>query len=373
MDKERLSVVALNSVSSLTPKKIISLIDYFGSAENVLSADAKEFQTVFEMPEKIVSEIKKVSDLSFAEREIDLAEKNNIKIVTYKDETYPEQLKNICDYPPVLYIKGNYDNKKDHVSVSIVGSRRATNYGKTVTDNFCKYFAQNSITTVSGLAGGIDTQAHVSTLKNSGKTVAVLGNGLLYYYPAENRKLQEQIYEKGAVISEFALNQRPDKINFPRRNRIVAALSLATVVVEAAIKSGSLITADLACDYGKDVFAVPGPVFSKYSQGTNNLIKSGAYIALTPQDVCEQNVFLYDTVKKIKKKKAAKNINSVFKGDKSSINVLKMIQSSINGLSLDEISAKTNIPVSQLSVILLELELSGYIKSVPGQIYIRMS
>lgn len=371
MDKEKLSVVALNSVIGLTPKKIINLINVFGSAENVLHADVNELKTKFVLTDKVVSEIKKVSDLKFAEQEAELAEKNNIKIVTYTDNNYPETLKNISDYPPVLYIKGSYDNKKDLISVSIVGSRRATNYGKVVTDGFCKYFAQNSITTISGLASGIDTQTHISTLNNFGKTVAVLGNGLLECYPSENRKLQEKICEHGAVISEFCLKQRPDKMTFPRRNRIVAALSLTTIVVEAAVKSGSLITAELACEYGKDVFAVPGPIFSKYSQGSNNLIKQGAFVALNPEDIIEQVTLLNDWVKK-KNEKRKQNIEKELPLiSQSSINILKMIQSSTVGISLDEISLKTNMDISTVSEILLDLELNGLIKSMPGQIYIR--
>ena len=289
--------------------------------------------------------------------------------MTYIDDDYPSQLKTMCDYPPILYIKGKID-KNDINSISIVGSRRATNYGKIVTEQFCKYFAQQEITTVSGLANGIDTQVHISTIQSSGKTIAVVGNGLLECYPAGNRKLQEDISNNGAIISEFNLHQRALPINFPRRNRIIAALSQATIVVEAAIKSGSLITAELACEYGKDVFAVPGQIYSKYSQGPNSLIKQGAFIALNPKDIIEQNSILGNYVlkrKKTKNKTVKKDTSSM---SASSINILKMIKSSFDGISLDEISLKANIAVSELSTILLDLELNGFIKSMPGQIYV---
>ena len=370
MDNEKLSIVALNTVVDLIPKKIISLINYFGSASNVLSADIKELKSIEFISDKVAKTIKDISNLESANKELLLAEQNNIKILTYLDEDYPCQLKNIYDFPPVIYIKGKFD-KDDKLSVSVVGSRRSTNYGVIVTEKFCKYFAQNSITTISGLARGIDTQAHSSTLKNLGRTVAILGNGLLECYPAENRKLQDEIAEKGAVISEFPLTRMALPVNFPRRNRIVAAFSLATIVIEAAEKSGSLITAELACEYGKDVFAVPGPIFSKYSQGPNSLIKQGAFVALKPEDIVEQVNLLSDFVKKKAKKRKKEIEKDLPLISQSSINILKMIQSSTVGISLDEISLKSNVNVSEVSTILLDLELKGLIKAMPGQIYVR--
>ena len=370
MNKEQLSLVALNMIIELIPKKMISLIDYFGSAENVFKGDKEEIKRVAMVTDQTAEIVKNFADLRVAESELALAEKNNIKIVTYLDENYPKPLKNIYDYPSVLYIKGNY-SEQDEYSVSVVGSRRPTNYGKIVTDKFCKHFVECGLTTISGLASGIDTQTHVSTLENGGKTIAVLGNGLLDVYPKENKKLQETISEKGAVISEFPLRQRPDKINFPRRNRIVAALSKATLVVEAAIKSGSLITADLAAEFGKDVFAVPGPIYARYSEGPNSLIKNGAYVALKPEDIIEQTFSLFDFVKETKKQEI-KEKKVLLSGDKKSIAVLKILKDSVMGLSLDEISARTEISVSDLSSILLELELNELIKEMPGQVYIKI-
>ncbi|MBQ3834304.1 MAG: DNA-processing protein DprA [Elusimicrobia bacterium] len=370
MNNEQLSLVALNMIIELIPKKMISLIDYFGSAENVFKGDKEDIKRIAQVTDQTAETIKNFSDLKCAEEEIKLAEKNNIKVVTYKDEEYPEPLKDICDYPSVLYIKGNY-SKQDEFSVSIVGSRRPTNYGRIVTDKFCKHFVGCGLTTISGLASGIDTQTHISTLDNGGKTIAVLGNGLLDCYPKENKKLQETIYEKGAVISEFPLRQRPDKINFPRRNRIVAALSKATLVVEAALKSGSLITAELAAEYGKDVFAVPGPIYARYSEGPNSLIKNGAFTALKPEDIIEQTFSLFDFVKTVKKNEKENKLKLV-SDDKNSLAVLKILKTSITGLSLDQISASTGISVSDLSSILLQLELDGFIKEMPGQVYIKI-
>ena len=370
MNERQLAIIALNLIIELIPKKIISLTEYFGSAENIFTADKKEIKNIAGIADEAAENIKKSADFKAAEREAKLAEENGIKIITYLDDDYPEPLKSIVDYPPVIYMKGNYD-KQDKYSVSVVGSRHPTNYGRLVTSKFCKYFAENNITTISGLASGIDTQTHVSTLENGGKTIAVLGNGLLDYYPKENKKLQNEIYQKGAVISEFPLHQRPDKINFPRRNRIVAALSKATLVTEAALKSGSLITADLAAEYGKDVFAVPGPLYAKYSEGPNSLIKNGAFVALKPEDISEQSFSMFDFMADMRKQRNKKKEKKL-SDNKDGLKVLKIIKSSFNGVSLDEISAAAEIPVADLSSVLLELELDGFIKEMPGQTYINV-
>jgi len=300
-----------------------------------------------------------------------LAKQHDIDIITYTDDNYPAQLSDIPDFPPVLYMKGKL-HKSDKIAVSVVGARRATNYGISVTSNFCKYFAQNDICVISGLASGIDSQAHKATLENKGRTIAVLGNGLLENYPPENKKLQEKVATEGVLISEYSLFQRPDKMLFPRRNRIIAGLSMATIVIEAAQKSGSLITAELACEYGRDVFAVPGPIFSKYSQGPNGLIKNGSFIALTPQDIVEQISNLAVWVKERKKQKQLtfKNLNDI--SDSRSTEILKIINEAQNGVSIDKISQITKTEISDLAMTLMNLELKGLVKVMPGQVYIRV-
>ncbi|MDD3052915.1 MAG: DNA-processing protein DprA [Endomicrobiaceae bacterium] len=372
MDKEKLAIIKLNMVAELGPKKIVALSNYFGSAYNVLFASLKDLQMVDKITEKIALSIKHTVDSNIIDKEISLAKENGIDIFVYTEENYPLPLKDIYDFPPVLYVKGNI-KKNDSVSVAVVGSRMPTNYGRAVTSTFCKYFAENEITVISGLARGIDTEAHQSILKYNGRTIAVLGNGLLEYYPKENKKLQDKISQNCAVISEFPLQQRPDKQHFPRRNRIIAGLSMATVVVEATASSGAIITAELATEYGRDVFAVPGPIFSAYSKGPNNLIKNGSLIALEPQDVVNEIQLLSTWVSKKKKQKKLKTENMSNIKDKNSINILKMIESSINGISTDELSEYFEIDIPELSTILVELELNGFIKAMPGQIYIRNS
>ncbi|MFA7074766.1 MAG: DNA-processing protein DprA [Endomicrobiaceae bacterium] len=369
MNKEKLSVIALNMVAELGPKKITALIDFFDGAYNVLNASLKDLRSVDKITEKIALGIKRAADSNAAEKEICLAKDNGIDILVYTDNNYPSQLKDIYDFPPVIYVKGEII-KNDALSIGVVGSRMPTNYGRTVTSSFCRYFAENEITVISGLARGIDTEAHKAALKYGGRTVAVLGNGLMEYYPKENMKLQEEISASSAVVSEFPLTQRPDKYHFPRRNRIIAGLSIGTLVVEAAASSGAIITAELAVEYGRDVFAVPGPIFSAYSKGPNNLIKNGSLMALEPQDIVNEINSLSQWVNKKKKNKKINigNISDI--KDKNSINVLKMVKSFANGISADELSECLKIDIPELSTVLIELELNGLIKSMPGQIYI---
>jgi len=369
MNKEKLSIITLNMVPELGPKKITSLINFFDGAYNVLNAGLKDLQSAEKITGKIAESIKKAADSNIAEKEISLAKDNGIEIFVYTEDNYPLHLKDIYDFPPVLYVKGKII-KNDALSVGVVGSRMPTNYGRTVTSSFCRYFAENEISVISGLARGIDTEAHQTALKYGGRTIAVLGNGLLEYYPKENMKLQDKISINSAVISEFPLKQRPDKYHFPRRNRIIAGLSMATLVVEAAASSGAVITAELAAEYGRDVFAVPGPIFSAYSKGPNNLIKNGSLIALEPQDIVNEIYSLSKWVNKRKQQKKLKNESMSDIKDKNSINILKMIKSSVNGISADELSETLEINVPELSSILIDLELNGFIKAMPGQIYI---
>ena len=371
MNKEKEAIIILNLNIELTPKRIISLINFFGSAVNVLNATISELTKVYGIPEKIAVSIQKTAQSNKLEKELRLAKENGIDIITYKDDSYPEQLSDIPDFPPVLYMKGKL-HKSDKIAISIVGARRATNYGFSVTSNFCKYFAENDICVISGLASGIDSQAHKATLENNGRTIAILGNGLLECYPPENKKLQEKIATNGVLISEYSLFQRPDKLLFPRRNRIIAGLSMATIVIEAAEKSGSLITAELACEYGRDVFAVPGSIFSKYSQGPNLLIKNGSFIALKPDDVVAaiSKLTLWVSQRnKNKKNLTIKAVNDIT--NRQDLKVLQIINEAQNGISIDKISLVTKREVTDLAMTLMDFELKGLVKVMPGQVYIR--
>lgn len=212
-------------------------------------------------------------------------QKQKINMITINDKKYPHKLKNIYDPPIVLYIKGNMDILNNN-SLAIIGSRSCSEYGKKIATNFSYNISKNNINIISGLARGIDTYAHKGTICAKGKTIAVIGSGIDLIYPAENTKLANEIIKQGgAVISEYIIGTKPDKINFPARNRIISGLSDGVLVVEASKKSGANITVDFALEQGKNVYAVPGNIYSYVSSGTNELIKQGATLVTTEQDI----------------------------------------------------------------------------------------
>ncbi|BAV59215.1 DNA-processing protein DprA [Candidatus Endomicrobiellum trichonymphae] len=362
MNERELSLFKLLSATDIGAIRFFRLLDKFGDTELILKASKRDLMSVEGIGQAIADTIFNSSDSGKAEKELETAIKNNIKITFYYNSDYPKPLRDFADKPLILYIKGNI-LEKDFDSISIVGSRRISNYGKTVTSEFASYFAKKGITIVSGLARGVDSQAHITALENKSRTIAVLGNGLLVNYPPENAKLQEKISQCGAVISELQLRKQPDRGTFPRRNRIIAGFSRATLLTEAALKSGALITARFCAEYGKDVFAVPGSIYSSISKGTNELIQNGAFIALGPHDMADQ-------LKWTSKDKISKT-NKLPSLDKLELEVLSLIENDSAGLPPDLIAQKLNIGISEIAPVLLKLEINGLIKTTPGQIYVR--
>ena len=236
--------------------------------------------------EEALFSILKPSNSEEIDREIERAERDGVFLIPIGDERYPDILMEINDPPPLLYVKGKVDILKSF-SIAIVGSRRATSYGKMVAKQLARELARIDITIISGLAYGIDSAAHSGAL-NVGNTVAVLGNGIDIVYPSSNKRLFNEIVKNGCLVSEFPFGTRPQKWTFPKRNRIIVGLSRGVVVVEAAKKSGSLITARLALEEGREVFAVPGNIFSSTSEGTNNLIKNGAKCVTSFEDILDE-------------------------------------------------------------------------------------
>ena len=297
-------------------------------------------------------------DFQFATAEIKKAKKLNVKIVTINDTCYPFLLKEITNPPLVLYMKGKVPSS-DRYMISIVGSRKCTKYGQTVAQKFAVSFAQVGITVVSGLALGIDSAAHSGAINAGGKTIAVIGSGLDRIYPMSNKHLAKKICGGyGAVISEFPFGTEPRPFNFPFRNRIISGLSYATIVVEAAKKSGSLITARLAAEQGRDVFAVPGNITSKMSEGTNMLIKDGAVPITDPDDVLTyvsafKDLFIEKT-----------------KSEKLSVDEEKIISTLDNSMeTLMGISEKTGISEQKLISLLTYMEVKGLIKRNGGRYF----
>ncbi|OSS41844.1 Rossmann fold nucleotide-binding protein Smf [Desulfurella amilsii] len=318
------------------------------SNSNIMVKDLKNFSCVEELYKKsnIKIDPKKIdADLAYIE-------KNGITIIGYFDENYPKNLKNI-DYPPiVLFAKGHFDPSK--LFFSIVGTRYPSGYGEKCAQLFSKELALANFSIVSGLARGIDSIAHRSCLQNGGYSVGVLGCGIDIVYPRENRALFELMIQNGAIISEFAISTPPSAYNFPRRNRIITGLSEGLLVVEADIKSGSLISAKYALTQSKPVFSIPGEIFSKRSYGTNQLIKDGAYFTQEPSDII---FYFYKEIKKVLNKES-NNQKELVLTDKEAC-ILDVLEGE---MSLDEIAEKINFSIDEVVSIMFDLEVKGVIK-----------
>jgi len=348
MPTELESWIVLNKISAVGPVKFRKLIEHFGSGKNVLSATADDISVVEGIEKRTAETIFQESRRINPSAELELAAKNGVKIITAFMDEYPASLKTVYDYPHVLYVRGEF-RPEDVFAVAFVGSRKNTIYGKSACEYLARDLAQAGITIVSGLARGIDTVAHRVALEAGGRTLAVLGNGLDRHYPPENRKLEDSIACAGALISEFPMEIKPDKQNFPRRNRLISGLSLGVVVIEAAESSGALITARTAAEQGKDVFAVPGSIFSKYSKGPNGLIKQGAKLVENAEDIINEiNALkvLWDSFR------SATNIvqqEDILDPDTRAI--FDVI--GFEPVHIDFISVKLGISIEKLSVILL--------------------
>ncbi len=276
----------LKSIPGIGNHLIKRLIDRFKAPESIFQASRPELLLTSGMSERLVTALKNHRISDEVQREYSRLKKSSFNIVTLSDSAYPQLLREIPDPPPYLYVFGSLDVPSDMIAV--VGSRHATEYGMMTSRRIARDLALRGITIVSGMARGIDSAAHQGALMAGGRTIAVLGSGLQKIYPAENRKLFYKIADQGAVISEFPLKAEPEPHHFPMRNRIISGMSLGTIIAEATKKSGSLITARLAADQGREVFAVPGSVQSFKSTGTHNLIKQGAKLVEHAQDVLEE-------------------------------------------------------------------------------------
>ncbi len=342
------------------------LIDRFESPERVFGASFDELVRVEGISKRSATAILRGRTSGRGKSEIDLALSRGYRIVIMSDPDYPEYLREIPDPPPLLYVYGNLDNSS--ASVSVVGSRSATRYGIYTAKRLCVDLAGRGITIVSGMARGIDTAAHIGTLEAKGKAIAVLGSGLEKIYPRENRDLFHRIAENGAVVSEFHLNAEPEARNFPIRNRIIAGISLGTLVVEAAQKSGSLITARLANEQGREVFAVPGNVNSFKSVGTHNLIREGAKLVVHAGDVIEElapllkHVFQTGGMRSVGKK--AVKLPPMSDDESLVFGALGPYQ-----IHIDDLVRKLSMDPGKLSSILLQLELKGIVNQAPGKLF----
>lgn len=359
--------LALKSVEGLGNVGFKNLLSVFGSPRKVLEASVDTLKTAGGIRDQTAVRIKRFSRWGQVEEEMDLARKAGVSIVTAADPLYPRLLLNIHDYPPLLYVKGQL--RDDDVSIAVVGSRAASAYGTFTTERLCRDLAYAGITVVSGMARGIDSAAHRGTLSAKGRTIAVLGCGLDIVYPAENRRLFEEIAENGAVLSEFPFQTPPEAPNFPMRNRIISGMSLGVVIVEATERSGSLITARLALDQGREVFAVPGAINSSGSRGTHRLIKEGAKLVEGVEDILEEIRFQTAMPERRPSGPAPAAPAPRKKPlDEREAAVLEYITD--RAVGVDDLVEKTGFRVTDVLTILLSLELSGHVEQQPGKMFV---
>ncbi|MDD6813808.1 MAG: DNA-processing protein DprA [Akkermansia muciniphila] len=368
----REALITLNLIPGLGSMRIQALLEFFGSAELVLEAPAPLLEQVPRVGPRLAQAISRWQECTNPEAELACAAQYGTRIVTLLDDDYPQALRRMADPPVVLYVRGQMTQGDMQHAVSIVGSRMASPYGMTVARRFARELADAGCTVISGLAHGIDSAAHLGALDSGGRTVAVLGNGLANVFPAENAALAERIENgHGAVLSEFPMGVRPAKTTFPQRNRIVAAWGMATLVVEAPQHSGALHTARLAAEnYGRSVFAVPGPVDRPTSVGCHALIRDGAILCTSPHELLED----------LRRTSVPRQLD-LFGGEGVAEQppsipepppmppdpVLKALASGVD--TLDALCAATGMAARELTPRLMRLQVEHRIKALPGARY----
>ena len=363
----REALVALNMVEHVGPVRARQLLEHFGDAAKILSASKHQLLHVRgigeETAESIVGWEKSVDLAAEMKRIAD----SNCEIVIQSDAHYPELLREIYDPPIVLYVKGKL-TAKDKNGVAMVGSRMTTHYGIEVARKLGYQLAYTGVTVVSGGARGIDTAAHQGALSGKGRTICVLGTGIAIVFPPENAELFERIAANGAVISQFPFNRKADKQSFAIRNRIVAGMTLGTVVVEANLTSGALITANFATEYGRQVFAVPGRIDSPRSKGCHELIKKGAKLCEGVEDILSEFEYLFPA----SNRPPSANETGVLPALDLSENEQKVFGAldSVE-LTIDDVIRKSGLPSSAVSVALFSLEMKRLVKQLPGKLFVK--
>jgi DNA processing protein len=371
--------VALNMTLGIGPRAAAKLLERFGSAEAVYGATRAELEQLRLLPEAVDSIIaRELQDK--AEAEIENVKKLGADLLILDDGVYPSLLREIYDPPITLYLKGAWDQCLDQPCVAIVGSRRCSTYGQNAALMLARDLAQRGVTVVSGFARGIDAAAHRGALEGGGRTVAVLGTGIDQFYPRDHKKLADEILERGgAVVTQFPLSTPPVSENFPYRNRIISGLSLGVVVVEAAENSGSLITARLAIEQNREVFAVPGNITSRNSFGTNYLIKgAGAKLVQQWQDIAAElppqiaaKLLPPPFGEKKKEKSLADQLALVPESLSGAEHAVLKLLSADNPAHIDALLDTTKLSISDLTAALLALEMRELVRALPGRCFVR--
>lgn len=355
--------VALTRVKGVGNALAKQLINHCGDAEAVFRSSKKHLALVPGIGERVAENILRKEVMEVAEKEMTFIDKHKINVMFWSEPDYPKKLKQCIDAPVLLYFKGAAHLQAQKV-ISIVGTRNATDYGKRICDEFVASFKEEDMLVVSGLAHGIDSFAHQACLKHGVNTIGVLGHGLDRIYPADNRKLALDMLQQGGLLTEYPSGTNPDRQNFPSRNRIIAGLADVTVVVEANIKGGALITAEIANAYNRDVCAFPGDINKRASAGCNHLIKTHrAHLISSADDLAYLMNWDFS-----QKKKMETQLSFEFDLNPQEKQVYDIVQ--VDGqISIDTLAHKANLPQSKLAILLLELEMKGALIALPGKMY----
>jgi len=358
MASERNYRLALNMVKGVGAVRFRALLETFGSAQAAWAASPSQLREAG-IGESIVVNFLDAQKKLEPDSIPDMLAKYDVKALTMDDEDYPRRLRDLDQAPPVLYFRGEL-LPSDEWAVAVVGTRRVTHYGEQVAQELGAFLARNGITLVSGLAKGVDAISHQAAIDAGGRTIAVLAHGLDQIYPAENRRLGEDILANGALVSDYGIGAPPDAANFPPRNRIISGLSLAVVIVEAGVESGALITAGFAAEQGREVFSVPGNIYAAASMGTNLLIQKGAHPLLKFEDLLE--------ALNLEMMGEQKSARLILPGDATEARLFELLGQ--EPMHVNEIGALADLPIEQVSSTLALMELKGLVRQVGGMNYV---
>jgi DNA processing protein len=354
--------LALTRIKGLGCISFKKLASHFADPTQALSATAAELSAIEGIDRNVVDGLLAFTQWDEVEQEVQRASQAGVKIIPFGSGIYPARLRSIADPPPCLYVKGEI-RQEDDKAVAVIGTRSASHYGRRVARDLCRGLASLGFTVISGMARGIDGVAHDAALNSGGRTIAVLGSGVDRAYPPEHQKLYHRISENGAVISELPLGAPPLAFNFPARNRLISGLSAGVVVVEATEKSGSLITAAVALEQGREVFAVPGEVGSSRSRGGHRLIRQGAKLVENVDDILEE---IAPQLVAPNRQSAALRTLPV-DAQPETRKIFDLLQE--RSLHIDEVIEASGFSTSRVLQILLELELQGFLRQLPGNRY----
>jgi len=365
--------LVLRAIPGVGDAILLKLVQAFGAPDAVLSASQSALEELGCRP-PLVEAIRRgpaPDAIRELDKELDQLQRRKVTVLTYLDTQYPAPLRTIPDPPPLLYVQGSLLETDRH-AVAIVGTRKVSAAGRILAEELARDLAEMGFTIVSGLARGVDVAAHRGALVGKGRTLAVMGCGLDRTYPADHRQLRETIEQHGAVLSELPLGAAPHGYHFPRRNRIISGLSMGVVVTEAAIESGSLITARLAGEQGREVFAVPGFVKAEQSRGPNSLIKDGARLVESAKDILEELLPQLDPAFRARLAEGAGTVAQP-KVPFSLDETLVYDALSVLPQPVDEVIRRSGLPAAQVAAILLSLELKNCIRQLPGNEYVRLA